>query len=101
MEVLEHIDERSLAGERREDVVHADEHRSLPFVRIARGPAHAREVEELREGLRDLVGVREADLMELRAELLRGVRRRRVDCELDEERLDEAEIGRASCRERV
>ena len=93
MQVLEHVKERTLPGERREDVVHADEHRALPFLGVARRLGRARKVQELRERLDGGVRHREAQLAQLRAELLRGGGTGRVDPELDEERLDEAGIA--------
>src|SRR3989442_9342896 len=93
MQVLEHVEERTLSGERREDVVYADEHRALPFLGVARRLGRARKVQELRERLDGRVHHCEAQLAQLRAELLRGGGTSRGDPELDEERLDEARVA--------
>src|SRR2546428_5289321 len=93
MQVLEHVEERTLSGERREDVVYADEHRALPFLGVARRLGRARKVQELRERLDGRVHHCEAQLAQLRAELLRGGGTGPVDTPLDEERLDVAGVA--------
>src|SRR5206468_4123992 len=49
VQVFEDVEQRMLARERGDDVVHDDVHRALPFLRVARGLAHAGQMEELRQ----------------------------------------------------
>ena len=47
VQILEHVEQRTLACERGDDVVDDDEHRALPLFGVARGLGRSGEVEEL------------------------------------------------------
>ena len=79
MEILEHVQEWALARERRDDVVHDDEHRPLPLLRVARRLGRPGKMEELRESRRHKLGIREVQVAQLVGELRRGLRIVRID----------------------
>ena len=93
MQVLEDVEQRTIAGERRDHVVDDDEERSLPLLRVARRLRRTGKMQELRERRRDQLRVREAERLELFGQLCGRFRVVRFDPQVDQERLDEAGVA--------
>src|SRR5437667_11035593 len=93
MQILEHVEQRSLARQRRDDVVNSKEHRALPFLALARRLSRAGEMEELREGRRDHLRIRETELAELRTKLRCGLGVVRFDPHPPEGRTGESGVA--------
>ena len=93
VQVLEDIEERARARERAEHVEDDQIHPALPFLRLVGRFFRPGQMEELREHRRRGSGVREAELRDELDEAVPCVGRRRVDLQLDEQRLDEPGVA--------